>query len=77
MELLLGFLRNPKFKLRPIYEVLQNKIQPLRETMEWGPYPEFNITGQLNVHPRDAIAARKDEEAKDKYVEFYDKMTND
>jgi 4-hydroxy 2-oxovalerate aldolase len=77
MELLLGFLRNPKFKLRPIYEVLQKRIMPLRETMEWGPYPEFNITGQLNSHPRDAIAARKDEETKDLYVDFYDKMTND
>ena len=32
MELLLGFLRNPKFKLRPVVELLQKHIEPLRET---------------------------------------------
>ena len=29
MELLIGFLRNPKFKIRPIYEVLQNQLPAL------------------------------------------------
>ena len=29
MELLLGFLRNPKFKLRPIIDLLQHHIEPL------------------------------------------------
>jgi 4-hydroxy 2-oxovalerate aldolase len=76
MELLIGFLRNPKFKIRPIYEVLQNHLQPLRDKVEWGPYVEYNITGQLNQHPRTAIAARRGEN-KDKYVEFYDKLTSD
>ena len=32
MELLLGFLRNPKFRLRPIIELLQNHIEPLKAT---------------------------------------------
>ena len=76
MELLIGFLRNPKFKIRPIYKVLQDQLQPLRETVEWGPYTEFMITGQLNEHPRSAIAARRGEMC-DRYVEFYDKMTSD
>ncbi len=61
MELLIGFLRNPKFKIRPIYKVIQDQLQPLRETVEWGAYPEFMITGQLNEHPRSAIAARRGE----------------
>jgi 4-hydroxy 2-oxovalerate aldolase len=76
MELLIGFLRNPKFKIRPIYEVLQNHLQPLRAEVEWGPYTEYNITGQLNQHPRSAIAARGGEQ-RDKYLEFYDKLTSD
>jgi 4-hydroxy 2-oxovalerate aldolase len=76
MELLIGFLRNPKFKIRPIYEVLQNHLQPLREQVEWGPYVEYNITGQLNQHPRTAIAARAGD-ARDRYLEFYDKLTSD
>jgi len=76
MELLIGFLRNPKFKIRPIYEVIQKQLQPLRETIEWGPYTEFMITGQLNEHPRSAIAARRGE-MRDCYVDFFDKMTSD
>ena len=28
MELLLGFLRNPKFRLRPVISLLQNHILP-------------------------------------------------
>ncbi|NLS93866.1 MAG: nucleoid-structuring protein H-NS [Planctomycetaceae bacterium] len=76
MELLIGFLRNPKFKIRPIYKVIQDQLQPLRQTVEWGAFPEFMITGQLNEHPRSAIAARRGEMC-DRYVEFYDKMISD
>jgi len=76
MELLIGFLRNPKFHIRPIYEVLQTHLEPLREHMEWGPYVEFNITGQLNQHPRSAMAARRGEQ-RNKYVEFYDRLTSE
>ncbi len=51
MELLLGFLRNPKFRLRPIIGLLQNHIEPLKATVEWGPLVPYNITGQMNLHP--------------------------
>jgi 4-hydroxy 2-oxovalerate aldolase len=76
MELLIGFLRNPKFRIRPIYQVIEEHLLPLSKTVEWGPYPQYNITGQLNEHPRSAIAARAND-ARDKYVEFYDKLTGD
>jgi 4-hydroxy 2-oxovalerate aldolase len=76
MELIIGFLRNPKFHIRPVYKVLQDQLQPLREEAEWGPYVEYNITGQLNQHPRAAIAARRSGD-RDKYVDFYDKLTSD
>jgi 4-hydroxy 2-oxovalerate aldolase len=76
MELLIGFLRNPKFKIRPIYEVLQNHMEPLRQTVEWGPYVQYNITGQLNQHPRSAIEARGGDQ-RDQFVDFYDKQVSD
>jgi 4-hydroxy 2-oxovalerate aldolase len=76
MELLIGFLRNPKFRIRPVYEVIQEQLLPLSRRVEWGPYVQYNITGQCNEHPRSAIAARAGE-CRDKYVEFYDKLTGD
>ena len=76
MELLIGFLRNPKFRNRPIYRVIQDHLLPLSRTVEWGPYVQYNITGQLNEHPRSAIAARAGED-RDKYVDFYDKLTDE
>jgi len=73
MELLIGFLRNPKFRIRPIYQLLQDYMLPLSQQVEWGPYVQYNITGQLNQHPRSAIAARASDR-RDRYVEFYDKL---
>lgn len=74
MELLLGFLRNPKFHLRPVYKLLQDQFPALRETVEWGPLVPYNIVGQLNQHPRSAMQVRAGKD-KDKFVEFYDRCT--
>jgi len=76
MELLLGFLRNPKFKLRPVIKLLQDHIIPLSKEIEWGPLIPFNITGQLNLHPRNAIQWRAGSE-KDDFVKFYDQIISD
>ncbi len=76
MELLLGFLRNPKFKMRPIWQLLQDHFVKLQESLEWGALPQYNISGQLNQHPRAAIAARSSDQ-KDKYVDFYEKSMAD
>jgi 4-hydroxy 2-oxovalerate aldolase len=75
-ELLLGFLRNPKFDLRPIIEVIQKYVLPLRREIEWGPLIPYNITGQLNQHPRAAIEWREGPAADD-FVAFYDKVVAD
>jgi len=76
MELLLGFLRNPKFRLRPVVKLLQEHIEPLRETVEWGPLLAYNFTGQLNRHPRAAMEflAGPDRE---NVVKFYDQIHSD
>ena len=76
MELLLGFLRNPKFKIRPVWQFIQDHIVKLQETIEWGPYPPYIITGQLNQHPRDAMAWRAGNR-KNMCAEFYDKIISD
>jgi len=76
MELLIGFLRNPKFHIRPIYQALQDYLLPLSREVEWGPYVQYNITGQLNEHPRSAIGARSGDQ-RDAYLAFYDKLTSD
>lgn len=76
MELLLSFLKNPKFRLRPVLGLLQNHFVPLRQRLEWGPLVPYNITGQLNQHPRAAIAMRAGAE-KDNYTDFYDKCLSD
>jgi len=76
MELLIGFLRNPKFRVRPIYKFLQEYMLPLSRKLEWGPYPQYILTGQWNEHPRSAIAARAGDK-RDDYVDFYDKLVVD
>lgn len=74
LELLLSFLQNPKFKLRPVLEVIQNHYLPLREKIEWGYIIPYLITGMLNEHPRVAIAFR-DSPERDNFVKFYDLLT--
>jgi len=76
MELLLGFLRNPKFRLRPIVELLQDHILPLRDTVDWGPSVPYNITGQMNLHPRAAMEFRASA-TPENIVDFYDKIFSD
>ena len=73
LELLMGFLKNPKFNLTPILKVLQDHMIPMRKEIEWGYILPYFITGILNEHPRSAIAYRKTDD-KDKYAEFYEKM---
>jgi 4-hydroxy 2-oxovalerate aldolase len=76
MELLIGFLRNPTYRLRPFLEVLEKYFVPLQEKLKWGALVPYNITGQLNQHPRSAIAMVEGDEGNN-YVEFYDKLVAD
>jgi 4-hydroxy 2-oxovalerate aldolase len=76
MELLLGFLRNPKFKLRPIMELLQNHLLTRRRELEGGPLVPDHLTGQMNLHPRAAMEWRAGD-AKDDFARFFDKIVAD
>ena len=60
MEHLIGFLRNPKYKLRPVIEFAGQEMEPLRASgTVWGPSLAYLLTGQFNQHPRSAIAYTK------------------
>ena len=73
MELLMGFLHNPKFRLRPVLECIQQHIEPLREDLRWGFDIPYMITGVLNQHPRSAIHFNSSEDRGD-IVKFFDMM---
>jgi 4-hydroxy 2-oxovalerate aldolase len=73
MELLLGFLKNPKFNIRPVLDCVADTIMPLQKEIQWGYMVPHMITGILNQHPRAAMAMLKGEGCL-KYRSFYDKM---
>jgi 4-hydroxy 2-oxovalerate aldolase len=75
LELLLGFLNNPKFDIRPVLDLIANEFIPLREKIEWGYIIPHAIAGMLNEHPRAAIALRSSNE-KENYRKFYDSLTS-
>lgn len=73
LELLLGFLKNPKFNIRPILDLISKEFIPLREKIEWGYIIPYAITGMLDEHPRTAMALRGSKD-KENYRQFYDSL---
>jgi 4-hydroxy 2-oxovalerate aldolase len=75
-ELLLGFLKNPKYDIRPILDVISKEFIPLRRELEWGYVIPYAITGILDEHPKTAIALRESNKKED-YREFYEGFLGD
>jgi 4-hydroxy 2-oxovalerate aldolase len=71
MELLVGFLHNPKYRLRPILHCIQESIEPMREKLKWGFDLPYMMTGILNQHPRAAMKFKAGE-GKGDIIKFYD-----
>lgn len=70
MELLLGFLRNPKYNNYPVVQFLEKYMNPMKEEgTVWGYDLQYLLTGVLNQHPRTAIAYTK--EGRKDITEFY------
>lgn len=69
-ELLLGFLKNPKYNLYSLLGFIEKHMLPLKEQgVVWGYDLQYLFTGQLNRHPREAMdftAANRTD-----YSEFY------
>ncbi len=74
LELLIAFLKNPKFKVRPLIEAIEEQILPWREKIDWGYFIPYMVTGTMNQHPRTAMA-HMESDKKDKVIEFYDQIT--
>jgi 4-hydroxy 2-oxovalerate aldolase len=70
LELLLNFLKNPKFDVRPVYRVIQDQFVPLRKEIEWGFNDIYGISGHLNQHPRAAMKVRADNELRELCYDF-------
>ena len=62
LELLLGFLKNPKYKVDPILKIIEEHTHKLKEDgVKWGYDIPYMLTGQFNTHPRPAISFVKDD----------------
>ncbi|MBF0274584.1 MAG: aldolase catalytic domain-containing protein [Nitrospinae bacterium] len=70
LELLLNFLKNPKFDVRPVYKVIQEHFVPLRKEIEWGFNDIYGISGHLNQHPRSAMKLRGNPDEMDNCYNF-------
>ena len=69
LELLIGFLKNPKYKMMPVLKFIEEYIVPLEKELDWGYSIPYMLTGQLNEHPRTAIKARDENDTE--YRELY------
>jgi 4-hydroxy 2-oxovalerate aldolase len=73
MELLIGFLHNPKYNLLPVLRCVQDTVEPMRSKLMWGFDLPYMLTGFLNEHPRAAIKF-KEAKTKGDIVDFYNQI---
>lgn len=72
-EALLGFLKNPKYKIEPILKFVREHINPLKRSgVKWGYDVAYLLTGMNNVHPKSAIEFINDD--RDDYEQFLDEI---
>ncbi|MCQ2549185.1 MAG: aldolase catalytic domain-containing protein [Lachnospiraceae bacterium] len=70
LEGLIGFLKNPNYKLTPVLRFIEKQIVPLKESgVIWGYDIPYLLTGLLDQHPRTAIAATTQKNTS--YSDFY------
>jgi 4-hydroxy 2-oxovalerate aldolase len=77
LELLLGFLKNPKFNMRPILDVIASHIIPLQKEITWGYSVPYMVTGIMNRHPDEAIKLMmlpEKDPARNNFRAFYERM---
>ena len=76
LELMLGFLKNPSYKLLPVLKFIEKYMLPLREQgVVWGYDVQYMLTGMLNRHPRAAIdfTAKKRTDYADFFTDLMDR----
>jgi 4-hydroxy 2-oxovalerate aldolase len=75
LEILLSFLKNPKFKLKPVIKAIQEQLIPLQKEIDWGYHMPYMISGALNQHPKASLKWMSSEKKND-LVSFYEQMTD-
>lgn len=73
MEILIALLKNPRYRLLPLFKAIQEQILPWSKEIDWGYHIPYLITGALNAHPRSAIAWMESEKKED-FVTFMKEM---
>jgi 4-hydroxy 2-oxovalerate aldolase len=76
-ELLLGFLKNPKFNIRPVLYLIEKYFLDLKAQLHWGYEIPYMINGILNKHPRSGLAYMKERQngsATRSFVDFYNEL---
>jgi len=75
LELLLSFLKNPKFDVRPLIKCIEEDIFPWSKKIDWGYSIPYMVTGTMNQHPRTAMALMESEK-KEEVLQYYDCIRN-
>jgi len=73
IEILIAFLKNPKYRLLPLFQSIQDHILPLQKKIDWGYHIPYLVTGSMNEHPKEAMAWM-DSDKKDDFVGFLKHM---
>ena len=75
-ELLLGFLKNPKYNVQPVLDLIEEYFIDLHQELKWGYQVPYLVTGILNKHPRSAMALMKDSQG-ETFGKFYKRLTTE
>jgi 4-hydroxy 2-oxovalerate aldolase len=76
LELLIGFLKNPKYRIYPILEGITNAMIPLQKKLTWGYHVPYMLTGMMNRHPKAAIEWMADPDTTDIAAFYQDLVDN-
>ncbi|MEK7793278.1 MAG: nucleoid-structuring protein H-NS, partial [Candidatus Hydrogenedentota bacterium] len=75
-ELLLGFLKNPKYNVRPVLDLIQKYFVEMQKELKWGYEIPYMVTGILNKHPRAAMQLMKAVDGAS-FGDFYSQLTDE
>ncbi len=73
IELLIAFLKNPKYRLLPLFQAIQDIILPMQRDIQWGYHIPYLVTGAMNEHPKEAMEWMNSEKKND-FVGFLKHM---
>lgn len=75
VEILLSFLKNPKYRLKPILKVIQEYMLDMQKEIDWGYHIPYMITGAMNHHPRSALKWMSSDQKND-FVGFFNQVND-